>query len=49
MYICILGAAQATREEMAALQLMAVKLEGPPTPTGGAWSTHKRELVHPTD
>ena len=26
----------------------AVKLEGPPPPTGGAQSTHKRELVLPT-
>ena len=46
---CILGAAQATRVGMAALQLMAVTLEGPPPPTGGVWSTHKRELVLPTD
>ena len=45
---CTLGATQATRVGMAALQLMAVKLEGPPPPTGGAWSTHKRELVLPT-
>ena len=43
-----LGAAQATRVGMAALQFKPVKLEGPPPPTGGAWSTHKRELVHPT-
>ena len=43
-----LGAAQATHVGMAALQLKAVKLEGPPPPTGGARSTHKRELVHPT-
>ena len=34
---------------MAALQFKAVKLEGPPPPTGGARSTHKRELVHPTN
>ena len=45
---CTLGAAQATHVGMAALQLQAVKLEAPPPPTGGARSTHKRELVHPT-
>ena len=45
---CTLGAAQATCVGMAALQLKAVKLEGPPPPTGGARSTHKRELVHST-
>ena len=45
---CTLGAAQATRVGMAALQFKAVKLALPP-PTGGAWSTHKREVVHPTD
>ena len=45
---CTLGAAQATRVGMAALQFKAVKLEGPPPPTGGARSTHKRELVLPT-
>ena len=46
---CTLGAAQATRVGMAALQFKAVKLEGPPPPTGGARSTHKREVVHLTD
>ena len=46
---CTLGAAQSTRVGMAALQFKAVKLEGPPPPTGGARSTHKRELVHPTN
>ena len=45
---CTLGAAQGTRVGMAALRLKAVKLEGPPPPTGGAQFTHKRELVHPT-
>ncbi len=46
---CTLGAAQATRVGMAALQFKAVKLEGPPPPTGGARPTHKREVVHLTD
>ena len=46
---CTLGAAQATCVGMAALQFKAVKLEGPPPPTGGTRSTHKRELVYPTD
>ena len=46
---CTLGAAQATRVGMAALQFKAVKLEGPPPPTGGARSTHKREVVYLTD
>ena len=46
---CTLGAAQGTRVGMAALRLKAVKLEGPPPPTGGAQFTHKRELVHPTN
>ena len=46
---CTLGVAQGTRVGMVALQFKAVKLEGPPPPTGGARSTHKRELVHPTN
>ena len=46
---CTVGAAQATRVGRAALQFKPVKLEGPPPPTGGAWSTHRRELVHLTD
>ena len=46
---CTLGAAQATRVGMAALQFQTVMLQGPPPPTGGARSTHKRELVLSTD
>ena len=38
---CTLGAAQATRVGMGALQFKAVTLDSPPPPTGRAQSTHK--------